>query len=285
MNSTLITDRKAFRKKVESLKSLPTLPHLMMKFTQMSKDPKTSMAQFGKEIGKDQNITSKLLRLVNSAFYGFPGRISTVTQAVVILGIDALKGLIVTSGVFDGLTPEAYPLWRHSMLVSLTCRYLGKLIDLNDIEEIIVAGLLHDIGKVVMILEAPEDYRKVIKNAEESKLPLWQIEEEMLGFSHADIGKWLCEKWTLPEKLAEPIACHHTLQNSIIYKERTYVVILANTIVKALGAPSEQNIPLEDLPESITSHFNLDKRNIALLIEKLEPEVEALKYLAPKDLK
>ena len=90
MEKEVILDKISFRKKVEQLSNLPTLPNLLDKFTRMLKDPKTSMAAFGKELSKDQMLTSKILKLVNSAFYGFPGRISTVTNALVLLGYDAL---------------------------------------------------------------------------------------------------------------------------------------------------------------------------------------------------
>ncbi|EKD29022.1 MAG: metal dependent phosphohydrolase [uncultured bacterium] len=282
--NNIIINKDEFRRKVEKLTTLPMLPHLMMKFTQMAKDPHTSMSAFSEEVSKDHTLTSKLLRLVNSAFYGFPGRISTVTQALVLLGIDALKGLIVTSNVFDGLTPEAYPLWRHSLLVSLTARQICLIHSIPDVEECAVAGLLHDIGKVILFLETPNEYRLVIQKAKEENVPIFKMEREIMGFDHAEIGEWICKKWTLPAKLAYPIGFHHNPVLAQEYKTRTNVVALANAIVKGIGASAEEGISLENLPECVENDIKLNSEQLNKIIEKVEPEIENLKNIGPSDL-
>ena len=165
MEKEFILDKASFRKKVEKLSNLPTLPKLLQKFTMMINDPKISIKAFGKELSKDQVLTSRILKLVNSSFYGFPGRISTVTHALVLLGHDAIKGLIITSSIFENISPEAYQLWRHSVAVSLMSRAIASELSLPDVEEFAVAGLLHDIGKVILHIEASEEYREVIKHA------------------------------------------------------------------------------------------------------------------------
>ncbi len=284
MTTPLIPDKQAFRMKVEKLSNLPTLPHLMIKFSKMIKDPTTSIADFGEEIGKDQTLTSKMLRLVNSAYYGFPGRISTVTQALVLLGFDAVKGLIVTSNVFSNITPEAFPLWRHSMLVSLACRQIGAKLNIPDLEEIIVAGLLHDIGKVIFYMEEPDTYRLVVRKAVELEMPVWKAEQEFLGFDHATLGEWLCEKWLLPEKLKIPIAFHHRPEQAKAHQQRVAVVAFANTFIKALGAMAEPEIPLEDLPASVTALLPLTQDDLLALANNLQPEVEALSNMTPTDV-
>lgn len=278
-------NKEEFRAKVEKLKNIPTLPHLMMKFSKMAKDPHISMAAFGEEVSKDQVLTTKLLKLVNSAYYGFPGRISTVTQALVLLGLEALKGLIITSSVFDGLTPEAYPLWRHSLLVSLACRHIGNFISFPDIEEVAVAGLLHDIGKVIMIIEAAEDYRHVTNEAFEKEKVLWLMEDEMLGFNHTNIGGWVCKKWTLPEKLSIAIEFHHHPENVKEHHTRTYIVSAADSVVKGLGAAAEKGAILENIPDCVQDELKLTREHLEELAEKIEPEIESLQALSPGDLK
>ncbi|MBN2144173.1 MAG: HDOD domain-containing protein [Candidatus Aureabacteria bacterium] len=283
--SHLILNKEAFRKKVERLHNLPTLPQLMKKFTKMAEDTSTSIASFGEEICKDQVLTSKLLRLVNSAFYGFPGRISTVTHALILLGIDAIKGLIVTTSVFDNLTPEAYPLWRHSILVSLACRKICEMLSIADIEEITVAGLLHDIGKVVIILEAPDEYHQVLKHASQTKTPLWKTEHELLGFDHAALGKWLCQQWKLPDKLSLPIGYHHEPEKAVSYPLRSSIITISNLIVNGMGESLVKGIPLENIPECVAGQLSLQEHHLEKLVERIEPEMEALKDMGPLDLK
>ena len=284
MEKEVILDKISFRKKVEQLSNLPTLPNLLDKFTRMLKDPKTSMAAFGKELSKDQMLTSKILKLVNSAFYGFPGRISTVTNALVLLGYDALKGLIISSNIFENLPPEAYPLWHHSVTVSLASRAIARELSLPDIEEFAVAGLLHDIGKVILHVEASEEYRTVINQAKKAKQPVWQTEGEILGFDHANIGLWICEEWKLPKKLTIPIGYHHMPAAPKEYHMRVAVVTMADILVRSMGGGAEDDLPLETPDPIIEKQVPLTLKQIRKLIEGIVPEFESLKRLAPKEI-
>lgn len=284
-------DQDQFRARVEKLENLPTLPNLLNRFNEMIQDPKISMAAFAKELGKDQALTSKILKLINSAFYGFPGRISTVAHAVVLLGYDALKGLIVTSNIFDHLPEKAYPLWIHSIAVSVTSRHLAQILNLSDVEEFAVAGLLHDLGKVVMHIELEEQYGEVIEYAEKNKTSIADAEKEFFGFSHSDIGVWLAKKWTLPSKLTAAIGYHHIKDISSLppeyadYQTRIFVVYTADKIVKSLGCTADIDIPFSENESPLHDFINLEEEQIKALVEKVAPELESLKYLKPESLK
>jgi putative nucleotidyltransferase with HDIG domain len=284
MGKVVVLDKSAFRKRIERISNLPTLPNLLQKFNEMIKDPKISMDTLGKELSKDQVITSKLLKLVNSAFYGFPGRISTISHALVLLGYDALKGLIITSSIFENLSPTAYPLWRHSIAVSLASRKIATKLSLQDREEFAVAGLLHDIGKVILHMEAPQEYRAVVDYARSSGQPLWMTESEMLGFDHATIGLWICEEWTLPAKLAIPIGYHHMVNKAQDHKKRVAVVALADTVVRGMGSGAEGDLFLEETDPLIEEQLPLTGGLIENLVEEIEPEIESIKDLVPEDM-
>ena len=284
MGKVVVLDKSAFRKRIERISNLPTLPNLLQKFNEMIKDPKISMDTLGKELSKDQVITSKLLKLVNSAFYGFPGRISTISHALVLLGYDALKGLIITSSIFENLSPTAYPLWRHSIAVSLTSRKIATKLSLQDREEFAVAGLLHDIGKVILHMEAPQEYGAVVDYARSSGQPLWMTESEMLGFDHATIGLWICEEWTLPAKLAIPIGYHHMVNKAQDHKKRVAVVALADTVVRGMGSGAEGDLFLEETDPLIEEQLPLTGGLLENLVEEIEPEIESIKDLVPEDM-
>ena len=232
---SLVINKDAFRHKVERLNNIPTLPNLLTKFTEMIRNPKTSMDAIGKELSKDQVLTSKLLKLVNSAFYGFPGRISTVSHALVLLGYDAVKGLIITSNIFEDLSQDAFPLWRHSIASSLAARGIANELALQDVEEFAVAGLLHDIGKVILHIEAPEEYKHVVDKARASGKTIWETEQEIFGFDHANIGQWICEKWTLPAKLIIPIGYHHNIKEAPDFNMRVMVASLSDMLIRGMG--------------------------------------------------
>jgi putative nucleotidyltransferase with HDIG domain len=277
-------DKTAFRKKVERLSNLPTLPGLMERFAEMIQDPATSMAKIGEELGKDQILTSKLLKLVNSAFYGFPGRISTLSHALVLLGYDAVKGLIVTSNVFDELNPTAYPLWRHSIATSRAARTICDVLKIPDQEEITIATLLHDIGKIVLHIEVPDEYLETIDYAVSKEIPMWKAERQRLGFDHADIGLWLCDKWHLPAKLSKPIGYHHKCSVAREFQERVAVVAAANEIVKGMGGQAEDGVILTPADQAISELIPLTKEQLHEIADRVEPEMEALKSIGPKDM-
>jgi len=285
MENKFILDKTSFRQRVEQLSNLPTLPNLLKKFNKMISNPNVSMEAFGKELGKDQALTSKLLKLVNSSFYGFPGRISTITHALVLLGNDALKGLIITSNIFENISPEAYPLWRHSIAVSLASRAIARELSLPDIEEFAVAGLLHDIGKVILHIEAPEEYRTVINHSHTTEHPIWQAETEMLGFDHATIGLWICEDWTLPAKLAFPIGYHHKPSRSKEHTIRVAVVALSDILVRGMGGGAEHDLPIEVTDPILEEQVPLTLEQLHKLVEEIEPEIDSLQDLIPKDMK
>lgn len=284
MENAIVLDKSIFRKRIERISHLPTLPSLLRKFNDMIKDPKISMETLGKELSKDQAITGKLLKLVNSAFYGFPGRISTITHALVLLGYDALKGLIITSSIFENLSPEAYPLWRHSIAVSLASRKIATKLSLQDREEFAVAGLLHDIGKVILHMESPREYAAVIDCARSGGKPLWMTESAMLGFDHATIGLWICEKWTLPAKLAIPIGYHHRLHGAQDHKMRVAVVALADTVVRGMGSGAEGDLLLEEADSLIEQEIPPAGELLEDLVEDMEPAIEGIKHLVPGDV-
>lgn len=284
-------DHEEFRKKVERLENLPTLPNLLNRFNEMIQDPKISMAAFAKELGKDQALTSKILKLINSAFYGFPGRISTVAHAVVLLGYDAIKGLIVTSNIFDELPKNADLLWAHSIAVSVASRHVAQAMELADVEEFAVAGLLHDLGKVVMRIELGEMYEKAIAYSQEKQVSIVQAEDKCFGFNHSDIGVWLAKKWTLPAKLSVAIGYHHLDDLSKLppeyadLKTRITVIYAADRIVQALGCYADVDIPfLEDI-QPISEEINLTKEQIMDIVERIAPEIDSLKDLRPESLK
>ena len=284
MGKVVVLDKRAFRKRIEHISSLPTLPSLLQKCNEMTKDPKISMDILGKELSKDQVITSRLLKMINSAYYGFPSRIRTITHALVLLGYDALNGLIITSSIFENISPTAYPLWRHSIAVSLASRTIATKLSLQDREEFAVAGLLHDIGKVILHMEAPREYRAVVEYARVSGKPLWMTESEMLGFDHATIGLWICEKWTLPAKFAIPVSYHHMVNEAQDHKKRVAVVALADIVVRGMGSGAEGDLLLEETDPHIEEQLPLTGELLESLVGEVEPEIESIKDLVPEDM-
>lgn len=239
-------DKKKVRKRVEAMKSVPTLPGIFDKISRLMDSSETAAEDIAKVITSDQALSAKILRIVNSAFYGFPGRISNVTHALIILGFDVVKGLMLSTSVFDIMLARGFDgLWKHSLGCAVTAGVIARKIDDPNPEEVSVAGLLHDIGKVIIRIELPEESSLIDQVAAKKQIYTYEAEEEILGFNHATVGKWLCRKWNLPNKLADPITYHDKPDLSRLARKPTAIIHVADILVRGIGFgfPGDSLVP------------------------------------------
>ncbi len=227
--------RREIRRKLKNIQSLPTLPPVITKLTKLLADDNTTVLHLARVIEKDQVLTSKVLRLVNSAFYGFPRRISTVSNAIVLLGFNVIRTLIITTSIFEMMQSEDLGLWEHSLGVAAASGILAKRLELKNPEEVTTAGLLHDLGKVVIRAEFPQSYKEIISLSEGKGLGFREVESKILGIDHGEIGLFLTNQWNLPERLVESIAFHHRIEKARRYKKEVAIVHLADILIRALG--------------------------------------------------
>lgn len=232
----MTVDKEDFRKRVEALINVPTLEGVLEKIKPMMDSSNAGVEDIANIISADQVLSAKILRVVNSVFYGFPGRISSLRHALIILGFDAVKGLILSTSVFDAMLAGGfYGLWEHSMGCAVTAGIIARKTRDPNPEEISTAALLHDIGKVIIKTELPEESSRIDQAAKEKQISTYEAEREILEFDHTTVGKWLCQGWNLPDKLADPIACHHQPNLSQFAQRPTAIVHVANVFVRAIG--------------------------------------------------
>ena len=199
----------------ESMDSLPSLPPVLLRLTEAIRDPDTSARQWASILLQDPALTARLLRLVNSPYYGFPRRIATVTDALTLLGFRPVQHLLLTAAVVDLLHAEeslefsAVSLWQHAVGTAVAAGLLGRAVGYRDHEALFVAGLLHDVGKLVEFQCLRPEFLQALALARAKDLPLHVAEEQVLGFGHAQAGRVLLEHWNLPLRLCEAVACHH----------------------------------------------------------------------------
>ena len=232
----MTVDKESIRRRVEALKSVPTMPGIFEKISRLIESSETAAADVANIISSDQALSAKVLRLVNSAFYGFPGRISNVTHALIILGFDVVKGLVLSTSVFDMMLARGLSgLWEHSLGCAITAGVIARRIEHPDPEEVSVAALLHDLGKVIIKIEIPEESSLIEEAVEKKQISVYEAEENILGFNHSTVGKWLSKKWNLPRALADPIAHHHAPGLARLAPQQTAIVHLANVLIRARG--------------------------------------------------
>jgi HD-like signal output (HDOD) protein len=251
-------DQAALKRGIESMIELPTLPAVIQKVTSVIERQGTSAEDIGRIIETDQALSVKVLRLANSAYYGFPGRIASASHAVVVLGVNVVKGLTLGASVFDMMVAAGMgPLWRHSVAVGAAARILAKRVGLKNGEEVFTAGLLHDIGKVVLTVKAPDVDARIRETMRSRDCSQIVAERDVLAFTHADIAGWLANAWHLPTVLKEPISWHHDPTKATTARLQTDVVHVADVLVKAMGCGEAVDDPVPPLSQQAWENLHL----------------------------
>jgi HD-like signal output (HDOD) protein len=264
----MTVEKDAVQKVVNRLKDIPTLPSVIHKIIEIVDSPNTSASDLNKAISMDQALSAKVLKLVNSAFYGFPKKIETLTQAIVILGFNTVRSLALSISMVDFLTgrPGKHQLnysefWKHSIGVSIMARAIAKKAFPPLAEESFVAGLLHDIGVLIFDQFLPNEYGSAIALMHEEKIPLYQAEQKALQITHCDVGRMLAVKWNLPDTLLHAIAYHHNPSPSRDHFAITAVIHAANVGAKLLklgGTGDEDYIRTFHISEEARRVLHLD---------------------------
>jgi HD-like signal output (HDOD) protein len=214
--------------------------------------------------------------MANSAFFGMSRKISSISQALVILGFDVVKGLVLTSSVFDMIQKSMAGLWEHSIGCAAASGAVATFLGRDDAEEILVAGLLHDLGKVVLALNLPAEMSLVQKKVAEGPVFFYEAENEVLDFDHCDLGQWLAEHWNLPESLAEPMRLHHRPEKAVLKPECVAIVHVADAIIRAKGFGNGGDILAPPISMAAWDLLGLKKTDFLPILEILEPKLASL---------
>jgi putative nucleotidyltransferase with HDIG domain len=240
----------------EKVRELGTLPSSYVRISKLVENPRCSANEIGKEISHDQVIATKVLKIANSAFYGFPSRIESIPRAVSIIGFNGIRELILATSVIDvflkqvdGSLFNRQEFWKHSLGCAIAAKVTGKFLGKLEMEELFTAGLLHDIGKVVIDQYLTESFLEILAlTCENGQISMAEAEKKVLGYTHSDVGTLVGNKWGLPHVLIESISCHHRLPAKMEYPRQTAVIHIANSIAKAikLGNSGYRMVPLID---------------------------------------
>lgn len=229
-------------KLVNKVKEMPPLPQSITQILEITKDDKSSSRELAKVFERDPTLAVNILKIANLPAYGFSSRISTISHAVVCLGLETIKSIALTSSTHDMLNKEipAYSLgegmlWQHSISCATCAKIIAQRIGYKDNEEAYIAGLLLDIGKIILSGFAEDEFKQISEIAEKDKVPFNIAEQQVLGFDHPQVGGRVIKKWNLPSALVEAVLYHHQPDKAEAHKTLAYIVHLADAISCMLG--------------------------------------------------
>lgn len=238
---------------LKDVQGLLTLPDVFIHINQLVEDTDSTMTDIARAVSRDPSFTLRMLRVANSPFYGFSSSIDTVDKAVAVIGTSQIRNLALSMSVantFAGLPNNLMSMdnfWRHSLYCALIARTLSRQVRGSDPQAVFTAGLLHDIGELVIFNRLPGQAKAslllVLDQLDE--LPVYQAERQTLGFDHAQLGGELARLWNLPPLLEESIACHHSIGEAQRYPRETALVHIANILAQMAEVDT---LELTDVP-------------------------------------
>ncbi len=200
-----------------------SLPQLYERLNQTINHPRSSIADITKVITEDSGLSSRILKLANSPMFGYYSNIDTITKAVTIIGTQQLRDMalaISVMGVFRGIPEDLINMtsfWQHSITCGIIARTLATYRREANVERFFLAGMLHDVGQLILCARVPDLVREMIAVSVKSGKPHFIVQRSVLSYDHGDVGGALLKQWKIPANIAEPVACHHAPERAELY--------------------------------------------------------------------
>ncbi len=272
---------------IREISHIATLPEITLRIIELVEDPNSTAQDLHKLISNDPALSSRILKVVNSAFYGLPGQVGSINRAIVLLGLNAVKNIAIAASLgklFRGgsLTPDfsARALWDHCIATAVASRSLANTLNIGMADEAFLAGLMHDIGIVVEIQFDRHALIEVlgqltVDDEGNPTADMLELELAAFGATHQDFGRGLCERWKFPENFAQVSGFHHNPQD--LPEERrtlTTVVAVADHLAARLPDRFRLDVPSTTVPEAYLDILKITQAQVDEVADKFEEELE-----------
>jgi HD-like signal output (HDOD) protein len=263
---------------------MPALPVTVAKVLEITNNPKTSPADLNQIISLDPVLMGKVMRLINSAYYSLPNQITSLVRAIIMLGINTVKNLALSTAVlgtlgkssdFQALNMEGF--WRHSISVGVTAKLIAnrRNVDPKLREEYFIAGLLHDIGKIPLNNKLAKEYVEAISNTDREHTPLYKSEEQIMLVNHAMVGKLIIENWRLGENLSDAVCFHHNLgEYTGTHRDLVVTVAIANLFSNTYELGFSGDRYPETLSDEVLGEMGVDWEYLESIEDTVKAEIE-----------
>ena len=281
-----LSREQGYERFLADLRELPTLPTVVAEVMVTLDKPTSSARDLERLVANDQAIAARLLKLANSAFYGIPSKVTSLSRAITLLGFNTVRSLVLTIGVLDkfsgpsgGRYFDRGEFWEHSLSVAVASKLLATKDPSVNPEEAHIAGLLHDLGRVVADYCQPDRFHEAMRRTyEEGENPL-EAERNELGLSHDEIGALVAEQWHFPDFIREAMAYHHQPEQAEHFQGIVQIVSLADAIVVAFKEQERagDDYVIPELDPSLKDQWLATPRDEEVFLTKYEVEVEKVR--------
>ncbi|HOV37627.1 MAG TPA: HDOD domain-containing protein [Spirochaetales bacterium] len=264
------------------ISKIPALPVTVTKILEICNNPNTSPVDLNRVISVDPVLMGRVLKLINSAYYGLSNQVTSLSRAIIMLGINTVKNLALSTAVMGSLGPTGGALnmqgfWRHSLCVGVTSKLIAKArrIPTKELEEYFIAGLLHDMGKIPLNNTLTEMYIEAMGQSDREQIPLYLAEKQILGYDHCEIGVLIGELWKLGGGILDTIQYHHQLDNySGKYIEILQTVVVANYYANVNEIGFSGNRFPETVPDEVLNALGIRWELFEEISEDVVREIE-----------
>ncbi|MBJ6724988.1 HDOD domain-containing protein [Geomesophilobacter sediminis] len=261
---------------VQDVSTIHSLPLFYSRLCEAIDHPRSSIADLASIISDDQGLTARILKLANSPLFGYFSKIETITQAVTIIGVLQVRDLALALCVMDafkGIPKDLVDMnqfWRHSLATGLAARLLATGQRESNLERFFVAGILHDVGRLVMYLRLPDECRELIEEARCGGPLLYQKERQRFGYDHAEVGGILLRRWKIPARVTEPVQYHHDPPRGGQYPRETSILHFADVVAHALELGNSGEVRVPTLDNAVWERLHLSNYHIAPLVKQID---------------
>ncbi len=285
------------RRSVGRLQNLPALSGVVSKVIALAENPTVSGQQVAEVVGQDQAMVTAILKIVNSPFYGLNRRVSSITHAVILLGYRTVRNIALSTSLVNAFSgPGQDPrfnrrkFWAHSIFTASAARLVAGRLRNVDAEEAFLAGLIHDMGRIVIDQYFSKEFSMALDVAEKKSVPLHLAEKAVLGLDHAEVGRLIAQKWNFPDQVTEAVAVHHDAEGAVRTSELAISIYIGNILSHVAEWRAEQEQEerddepvspvfavepkLEDIDASVLEHSGLNAESLEELVCEIEGEME-----------
>lgn len=261
------------RQKIENIHDLPAMPSAVKHIEKLCQDPDLSINDISNFLSQEPILSARVLKAVNSAFYGFPHRISNIRHGLILLGVSFLKGLLISVSVGDVMERSVQGLWKHSAGTAAIARVIARRKRISDPEEVMVGSLLHDIGKMVLSLCFPCAYRDCLIQAKVQGTTLVKAEYDSLGVTHATAAWWVADKWGFPPVLLEQLGCHHNVDLAKSFPVQTAIVCLSDVLARKRSFGFGGNASVPELDPLVLQILGIEPKATQDILDEAENQL------------